>query len=64
MGKYYLEKKSIEPGVLYAIIDRNKIKESRRSIPIKDHQRIFFDTSSLNHDNEAIEKQINHATTR
>lgn len=38
---------SISEGIIYATIDLNKVYEARKSIPIIDHQKIFFDTSKL-----------------
>lgn len=34
-------------GIIYATIDLEKVYEARKSIPIIDHQKIFFDTSKL-----------------
>lgn len=37
----------IEPGVIYADIDLNKLHEIRKSIPVSSHQTIYFDTEKL-----------------
>lgn len=36
-----------QPGVIYADIDLKKLADTRKSIPIADHQKIFFDASRL-----------------
>lgn len=46
-GEILAEKKDVTPGVIYADIDLKKIHEARRAIPIKNHQKIFFDLSRL-----------------
>jgi predicted amidohydrolase len=46
-GDIISKKESLEPGIIYADIDINSVYEARKSIPIKHHQRIFFDTSRL-----------------
>jgi len=37
----------VEPGVIYADIDLNKVYDARKSIAIKEHQRIFFNLDNL-----------------
>ena len=34
-------------GIVYAAVDLNKVYDARKSIPIVEHQKIFFDTSKL-----------------
>ena len=46
-GKLAAKCEGDNPGIIYADIDLNKVYEARKSIPIKTHQRIFFDTSKL-----------------
>jgi len=36
-----------KPGVIYTDIDLAKLSEIRKSIPVADHQKIYFDTSRL-----------------
>ena len=45
---------SISEGVIYATIDLKKVYEARKSIPIMDHQKIFFDTSKLSSSQPSI----------
>lgn len=60
-GNIISKKESMEPGVIYATLDLNKVSESRKSIPIEEHQRIFFDISHLNIDKHSNEKNcISH----
>lgn len=40
-------KNDTDSGVIYATIDLAKMQEIRRSIPVAQHQRIFFDTKEL-----------------
>lgn len=42
-GCVIAEKADSLPGILYAELDLNKVQEARRAIPIKEHQRLFFD---------------------
>jgi nitrilase len=42
-GKVLAKQESINPGIIYADIDLNKIQEIRRAIPIASHQKIFID---------------------
>ena len=46
-GKILAKKEDIAPGIIYGTIDLKQIYEARQAIPIKDHQRIFFDTKGL-----------------
>jgi len=46
-GQVVAKKEGMESGVIYAEIDLNKVYEARKSIPIADHQKIFFDVSNL-----------------
>lgn len=46
-GNVVARKADTSPGVIYASIDLKKINEARTAIPIRVHQRIFFDTSIL-----------------
>lgn len=46
-GKVIAKKESIEPGIIYADIDLQKIADIRNAIPIKNHQKIFFDITNL-----------------
>ena len=41
-------------GIIYATINLNKVYEARQSIPIVDHQKIFFDTSKLSNSQPSI----------
>lgn len=47
-GNVLAKKDGIEEGIIYAELDLAKLHEARKSIPIQDHQRIFFDISHLN----------------
>lgn len=51
-GDVISKKESIEPGIIYGSMDLSKVHEARKSIPVHNHQRIFFDTSGLNNINE------------
>ncbi|HEX2549562.1 MAG TPA: nitrilase-related carbon-nitrogen hydrolase, partial [Gammaproteobacteria bacterium] len=42
-------KKNIKPGIIYGNIDREKIYECRRIIPIDRHQKIFYEGKSSPH---------------
>ena len=46
-GNVVAKKEGVDSGIIYTIIDLKKVHESRKSIPIGEHQRIFFDTSNL-----------------
>lgn len=46
-GNVISKKEGVDTGIIYANIDLNKVHEARKSIPIAEHQRIFFDTSNL-----------------
>jgi len=46
-----------ESGIIYAEIDLKVLNEARKSIPIKEHQRIFIDTSLLDNLNNVGEDQ-------
>lgn len=46
-GKIISIKKDISPGVIYGLIDLELVYKARQSIPVKDHQRIFFDIAGL-----------------
>jgi predicted amidohydrolase len=46
-GKVVAKKEGGEEGIIYAFIDLKKVYEARKSIPIGEHQRIFFDTSNF-----------------
>ena len=46
-GSVISKKEGVESGILYANVDLKKVHEARKSIPIKDHQQIFFDISHL-----------------
>ncbi|HSW69230.1 MAG TPA: carbon-nitrogen hydrolase family protein [Gammaproteobacteria bacterium] len=47
-GAVSAKKEGTEPGIIYTTIDLKKAYEARKSVPIADHQRIFFDTSNFN----------------
>jgi len=47
-GTVIANKPGIEQGVVYANIDLKQLHQYRKSIPIENHQRIFFDVSFLN----------------
>ncbi len=55
-GNVVAKKIGVEEGVLYSNIDLNKVHEARKSIPVKDHQRIFFDTSSIDNNKDRTKK--------
>ena len=42
-GKILARKEDVSPGIIYSTIDLKQVYEARKAIPIKDHQRIFFD---------------------
>ncbi|OGT38904.1 MAG: acyltransferase [Gammaproteobacteria bacterium RIFCSPHIGHO2_12_FULL_38_14] len=42
-GNIASEKKCTDAGIIYANINLKKVHEARTSIPIKNHQKIFFD---------------------
>lgn len=48
-GNIIAKKEEMEPGVIYAMIDLNKVHDARKAIPINHHQRLFFhiDTHEL-----------------
>jgi len=46
-GTIIAHKDAIQPGIIYADIDLDKLYEIRKSIPVNRHQRIFFDMSQL-----------------
>jgi predicted amidohydrolase len=46
-GNVLSKKDGVEEGIIYSSIDLAKVYEARKSIPIQNHQRIYFDTSAL-----------------
>jgi len=46
-GNVISKSNGVDTGIIYATIDLDKVNAARKSIPISDHQRIFFNTSSL-----------------
>ena len=46
-GNVVAKNNGIDEGVIYADLDLAKLHETRKSIPIHDHQTITFDISNL-----------------
>lgn len=51
-GNVIAKKENIESGIIYADINLDRVYESRKSIPIEHHQKIFFDLSLLKKDKQ------------
>lgn len=51
-GDVISKKEGMEQGIIYGNIDLNKVHDARKSIPIQNHQRIFFDTTGLDNINQ------------
>ncbi|MDQ8039055.1 MAG: nitrilase-related carbon-nitrogen hydrolase [Rickettsiella sp.] len=47
LGLLISEKTDMDPGIIYANIDLNHLKQIRKSIPTREQQKIFFDISKL-----------------
>jgi deaminated glutathione amidase len=46
-GNVVSKKEDVATGIIYADIDLKKVHEARKSIPIVDHQKIFFDLANI-----------------
>lgn len=46
-GNVLAKQEGVAEGVIYATIDLDKLHETRKSIPIDHHQKVFFETAAL-----------------
>ena len=53
-GAVLAKKEGVDEGIIYADLDLDRLYEARKSIPIQDHQRIFFDTEKLDEKDNLI----------
>lgn len=47
-GTVLAKKENIEPGVIYATIDLEHLRQVRKSMPVAEHQKILCDAGNLN----------------
>src|SRR5690606_1388788 len=53
-GTVVAKQHGCEEGVIYSDINLVELHAKRKSIPIQEHQKIYFDTSALDSENRSI----------
>ena len=56
-GGIISKQEGVTEGAIYADIDLVKVYETRKSIPVRDHQKIFFDLSHLTNESKIMLKK-------